>query len=78
MKTKLKFIIFALTLGGCIGLAVTMSILLFLSWSNKGVITLSFNQYHEQILEAFLFPVWAIGGLMVSRKLLIEWIKRGE
>jgi hypothetical protein len=75
---KLAVILMALCLGGSVGLAVTLTIVLFMAWQHNGVITLSFNTYHEIIAESILFPIWAIGGFFASYTLLKYWTKNKE
>ena len=77
MKTRNWLIVIGgLCLGGCIGLAAVLSYLAFLSWNTtEGIVTISFNLYHERLLECILFPLWTIGGLVFS-VYLIKHLKR--
>ena len=72
---KIKTIVYALCLGGCIGLALTFSLLAVSSWSggSDGIVILRFNQFHERLIETIIFPIWTIGGFIASYNLF----KRG-
>ena len=50
----------------CVLMSILMSVFVISSWWSPvdGVITLSFNQYHERIAETILFPLGTIGGII--------------
>jgi hypothetical protein len=70
----LKRILLVVCMGGCIGVALTISIMVILSWWGGpiGSVTVTFNSYHERIIETILFPLWALGGLAGMISLIIS------
>lgn len=72
MKDKTKIILYSICLAGCVGLAVTMSVIVFNSWTGgpNGTVDLTFNTYHERLLESIIFPLWAVIGCVASYALL--------
>jgi len=73
MKDGLKILIFALCLAGCVGLALTMSIIVIISWAGgpEGMVNLTTNLFHERLVETILFPVWTVMGFIASYFLLV-------
>ena len=73
MKDGLKLLIFALCLAGCVGLALTMSIIVIISWTGgpEGMVNLTTNLFHERLVETILFPVWTVMGFIASYFLLV-------
>ena len=64
-------------LGGSIGLALLFSAICLSSWTNnEGIVTLSFNLYHERLVESILFPLWSIGGLIFTVYLVKQVFRR--
>jgi hypothetical protein len=72
MKERLKIVLYSLCLAGCVGLALTMSIVVIASWTGgaDGTVALSFNVFHERMIESIVFPVWTIMGFIASYGLL--------
>ena len=73
MKDGLKVLVFAICLAGCVGLALTMSIIVIISWAGgpEGMVNLTTNLFHERLAETILFPVWTIMGFVASYFLLV-------
>lgn len=60
-------------LGGCIGLALTLAIMVISSWgADAGTITINFNSFHEQLIETIIFSLWTLGGLVLFINLLVK------
>ena len=59
-------ILLVICLGGCIGLGIVMSVLVVQSWSRgpSGDLIITFNQFHERLIETILFPTWTLGSLI--------------
>jgi hypothetical protein len=70
----LKRVLVIVCLGGCIGVALTISIMVILSWWGGpiGNVTVTFNSYHERLIETILLPLWAVGGLAGMISLIIN------
>jgi hypothetical protein len=72
MKNITKTLIFSICLAGCVGLALTMSIIVIDSWTGgpSGAMGLTFNIFHERLAETILFPIWTVIGFIASFSLL--------
>lgn len=69
---KARTLIYCLCLGGCVGLALTLSLIVIFSWQGgtNGEVTLTCNIFHERLIETIVFPLWTIGGFWASFSLL--------
>ena len=69
-----KSVLLICCLGGCIGVALIVSVMVIWSWWGGpiGSVTVTFNSYHERIIETILFPLWAFGGLVGIIKLIVK------
>ena len=65
-KRKLLLFLSVFSVLICLSMSILMSAFVISSWWSPidGVITLSFNQYHERIAETILFPLGTIGGII--------------
>jgi hypothetical protein len=72
MKTLIKTVIYSISLAGCLALALTMSIVVIVSWTGGqgGAVGLNFNIFHERLAESILFPIWTIIGCIATYSLL--------
>jgi hypothetical protein len=78
MKTSIWLkLIGGFCLGASSGLALLFSAICLSSWqNNEGIVTLTFNHFHERLAESILFPIWAIGGLAMSIYLIKKVFKK--
>jgi hypothetical protein len=72
MKNITKTLLYSICLAGCIALALTMSIIVIVSWTGGpvGAVGLTFNMFHERLAESILFPLWTILGCFATYSLL--------
>lgn len=72
LTDRIKIVLYSFCLAGCVGLALTMSIIVINSWSGgpNGAVDLTFNVFHERLIESIIFPLWTVMGFIASYGLL--------
>lgn len=69
MATKKERIFNFLALGFCLSLAINLVMIFFLAFFNGGEVLVTFNTFGEQWVEAVLFPVWIVMGVVMLVRL---------